>query len=145
MTKSGFVQNCRRILIQTPGLPKRILRPVHPIVCWVSRLKRKADFTIKGKAPTRAFSWLKAPTSAFTFKTLLRHYANHPLMNFALASQFHVYLPCLKYESACRRFQPGEGPTRGLLCDCENRLWNRWIVLQHQLPAILVSCYLIIY
>ena len=27
-------------------------------------------------APTRAFSWLKAPaTSAFTFKTLLRHYA----------------------------------------------------------------------
>ena len=30
--------------------------------------------TITGKAPTRAFSWLKAPTSAFTFKTLLRHY-----------------------------------------------------------------------
>ena len=27
-------------------------------------------FTIKG-----AFSWLKAPPSAFTFKTLLRHYA----------------------------------------------------------------------
>ena len=24
---------------------------------------------------TRAFSWLKAPSSAFTFKTLLRHYA----------------------------------------------------------------------
>ena len=24
---------------------------------------------------SRAFSWLKAPTSAFTFKTLLRHYA----------------------------------------------------------------------
>ena len=24
---------------------------------------------------TRAFSWLKVPTSAFTFKTLLRHYA----------------------------------------------------------------------
>ena len=32
-------------------------------------------FTITEKAPTRAFSWLKAPTSAFTFKTLLRHYA----------------------------------------------------------------------
>ena len=30
--------------------------------------------TITEKAPTRAFSWLKAPTSAFTFKTpLLRH------------------------------------------------------------------------
>ena len=27
-------------------------------------------FTITAKAPTRAFSWLKAPTSAFTFKTL---------------------------------------------------------------------------
>ena len=26
--------------------------------------------TITEKAPTRAFSWLKAPTSAFTFKTL---------------------------------------------------------------------------
>merc|ERR1711949_119338 len=24
-----------------------------------------------------AFSWLKAPTRAFTFKTLLRHYAKH--------------------------------------------------------------------
>ena len=27
------------------------------------------------KAPTRAFSWLKAATTAFTFKILLRHYA----------------------------------------------------------------------
>ena len=33
------------------------------------------DFTITEKAPSRAFSWLKAPTSIFTFKTLLRHYA----------------------------------------------------------------------
>ena len=36
-------------------------------------------FTITEKAPTRAFSWLKAPTSAFTFKTLLRHYAKQAL------------------------------------------------------------------
>ena len=35
----------------------------------------REDFTITEKAPTRAFSWLKAPTSAFTFKTLVRHYA----------------------------------------------------------------------
>ena len=28
---------------------------------------------------SRAFSWLKAPTSAFTFKTLLRHYAKRAL------------------------------------------------------------------
>ena len=31
------------------------------------------------QAPTRAFSWLKAPTSTFTFKTLLRHYAKRAL------------------------------------------------------------------
>ena len=36
-------------------------------------------FTITEKAPTRAFSWLKAPTSPFTFKTLLRHYAEQAL------------------------------------------------------------------
>ena len=27
----------------------------------------------------RAFSWLKAPTNYFTFKTLLRHYAKQAL------------------------------------------------------------------
>ena len=31
-------------------------------------------FVITEKAPTRYFSWLKAATTAFTFKTLLRHY-----------------------------------------------------------------------
>ena len=30
-------------------------------------------FVIIEKAPTRAFSWLKAATTAFKFKTLLRH------------------------------------------------------------------------
>ena len=33
--------------------------------------KVREDFTITEKAPTWAFSWLKVPTSAFTFKTLL--------------------------------------------------------------------------
>ena len=28
------------------------------------------DFTITEKAPAKAFSWSKVPTSAFTFKTL---------------------------------------------------------------------------
>ena len=32
-------------------------------------------FEITEKAPTRAFSWLKAATIAFTFKTLLKLYA----------------------------------------------------------------------
>ena len=36
-------------------------------------------FVITEKAPTRAFSWLKAATIAFTFKTLLRHYAEQAL------------------------------------------------------------------
>ena len=35
--------------------------------------------TITEKAPTRAFTWLKAATTAFTFKTLLRHYAKRAL------------------------------------------------------------------
>ena len=35
--------------------------------------------TISEEAPTRAFSWLKAATTAFTFKTLLRHYARRAL------------------------------------------------------------------
>ena len=42
-------------------------------------------FVIIEKACTRAFSWLKAPASTFTFKALLRHYV--------------------------KRFQLGEGPT----------------------------------
>ena len=37
--------------------------------------KQIQKFVITEKAPTRAFSWLKAATTAFTFKTLLRHYA----------------------------------------------------------------------
>ena len=40
-------------------------------------MKVREDFI--ERAPTRAFSWLKAPTSAFTFKTLLRHYAKQAL------------------------------------------------------------------
>ena len=40
--------------------------------------------TITEKGPTRAFSWLKAPTSAFTFKSLLRHYAKRALTSRSL-------------------------------------------------------------
>ena len=41
-------------------------------------------FTIMEKAPSRAFSWLKAATTAFTFKTLLRHYAKRALTPLSL-------------------------------------------------------------
>ena len=117
-----------------------------------NNLRPIVQCTITEKAPLveRALSWLKVP--AFTFKTLLRHYAKRALthgrheivmpnkshkgwagwlayihvvsyiylslMIIALASQFH----------ASRHFQPEEGPSRGLLRDCENWLWNRWIV-----------------
>ena len=51
-----------------------------------STVKRSIGFHNHGegpKAPTRAFSWLKVPTGAFTFKdtikTLLRHYTKQTL------------------------------------------------------------------
>ena len=48
---------------------------------WELELEMKVirRFVITEKAPTRAFSWLKAATTAFTFKTLLRHYAKWAL------------------------------------------------------------------
>ena len=58
-----------------------IVRVVTPVK--TSAVKRSigstTGCTIMEKAPTRAFSWLKVPTSAFTFKTLLRHYAKQAL------------------------------------------------------------------
>ena len=56
------------------GLRQRVLT----IVLQVQTINRRS-FTITEKAPTMAFSWLKAPTSTFTFKTLLRHYAKWAL------------------------------------------------------------------
>ena len=45
-----------------------------------SALKRSIRrFVITEKAHTRACSWLKAATTAFTFKTLFRHYAKWTL------------------------------------------------------------------
>ena len=52
-------------------------RTTHPHIltrCLVElQTKVREYFTITEKAPTRAFSLLKAPTSAFTLKTLSRH------------------------------------------------------------------------
>ena len=45
----------------------------------VLQTKAIQRFVITEKAPTRACSWLKAATTAFTFKTLLRHYAKRAL------------------------------------------------------------------
>ena len=55
------------------------------VTCHVSGVTISASkrsirrFVITEKAPTRAFSWLKAATTAFTFKTILRHYAKRAL------------------------------------------------------------------
>ena len=60
-------------------------RPKHKIMVDIKILLCSAPsvpqpvFTITEKAPTRAFFLLKVPTSAFTFKTLLRHYAKRAL------------------------------------------------------------------
>ena len=77
-----------------------------------------------GKAPTRAFSWLKAAATAFTFKTLLRHYAKQALtpqsLNLKLGPQRNYHKGrAASGESGSSRFQPGEGPSRGLLGDYE--------------------------
>ena len=52
-----------------------------------------AAITITEKAPTRAFSWLKVPTSTFTIKTLwVGQHGFLKLMIIASASQLHIYL-----------------------------------------------------
>ena len=54
---------------------------------WVVSSASKSSirrFVITEKAPTRAFSWLKAAPTAFTFKTLLRHYAKQALTPLSL-------------------------------------------------------------
>ena len=61
--------------------------PLHTVSCQLlgqklvlqTNHRQQSVFTITEKAPIRAFSWLKAPTSVFTYKTLLRHYAKQEL------------------------------------------------------------------
>ena len=66
-------------------------------------------------------SWLKAATTAFTFKTLLRHYAQRALTPRSLNVKLG---PRRKYHSC---FQPGEGPSRGR--DCTSSPINRFAAL----------------
>ena len=61
--------------------------------------------TITEKAPTRAFFWLKAATTAFTFKTLLRHYAKRALtprsLNVKLGSRRNYQGTGSGYKTLC--------------------------------------------
>ena len=63
-------------------------------------------------------------------RAAIRHYANQPARPIWVLRQRPNF-------TLVRRFQPGEGPSRGLLCDCENRLWNRWSTAQHYSCSIL--------
>ena len=58
------------------------LNNVMHLQVWVVTTASKSSirrFIIMEKAPTMAISWLKVATTAFTFKTLLRHYAKRAL------------------------------------------------------------------
>ena len=59
----------------------RLSSPVSPLVLYNDPSVSKTVFIITDaeKAHTRAFSWLKAVTTTFTYKTLLRHYAKRAL------------------------------------------------------------------
>ena len=78
----------RPLYLRTPPSSLLCLVAAHPplrrtprvplAAAWCSTVKLFIGFTISfhnhGEGPTRAFSRLKVPTSAFTFKTLLRQY-----------------------------------------------------------------------
>ena len=60
--------------------PQPLLPAQHlPLVTTSASKSSIRRFVITEKVPTRAFSWLKAATTAFTFQTLLRHYAKWAL------------------------------------------------------------------
>ena len=61
--------------------PDRCLCSEYLLVLQTKAIRR---FSITEKAPTRAFSWLNAASTAFTFKTLLRHYAKQVLTPLSL-------------------------------------------------------------
>ena len=68
-----------------------ILSPAHTYTLEL-QTKVREYFTITEKAPSRAFSWLKAPTLAFTVKTLrLRLWLwNHRKPSFAALTHIHI-------------------------------------------------------
>ena len=76
----AVITTLRRVII-TPQKACPIDCILHP-TNGVSGSASKSSiqrFVITEKAPTKAFSWLKLATTAFTFKTLLRHYAKQAL------------------------------------------------------------------
>ena len=56
------------------------------------------------------------------------HCAGVPILCLLTVGSTSVQHSDLNVKALIRHFQPGKGPNRGLLRDCENRLWNRWII-----------------
>ena len=70
-------KSCRIVEAAMARVASGHLSPCPSMVQGPVEIQMKAirRFVSTEKAPTRAFSWLKAATTAFTFKTLLRHFA----------------------------------------------------------------------
>ena len=98
----------------------RSVGPLPNIVLCSAPSVPQQVFTITEKAPTRAFSWLKAPTSAFTFKTLLRRYAKWALTPRSL----NVKLGPRRYyhegRAAIRHYANQPARPLWLWCQCPN-------------------------
>ena len=75
----GYYRNLQHSVLSASGSGKALLNQNHIISAVKRSIGSTTGFHNHGEGPTRAFSWLKAPTSAFTFKTLLRHYAKRGL------------------------------------------------------------------
>ena len=83
IVKNGYL--CSIFALRFPELPRSILQcsgtgqpGAGDRICKLLSVTSAVKLSI---GPTRAFSWLKTPTSAFTFKTLLRHYAKQALVS----------------------------------------------------------------
>ena len=63
----GKFRVCRRVIVVS--IVSIVISAANRLIGEVVQSRRRPLL------PTRAFSWLKVPTSAFTFKTLIRHYA----------------------------------------------------------------------
>ena len=78
LERSGGQCSQNFLVHQVRALNQRKLRATNILVLQTKAIRR---FVVTEKATTRAFSWLKGPTSAFTYKTLLRHYAKWTLIH----------------------------------------------------------------
>ena len=73
-----------QVLAQPDYVAGRQLETTETVFVFLSELQTgvREDFTITEKAPNLAFFWLKVPSSNFTFKKLLRHYAKQVFTHF---------------------------------------------------------------